>query len=149
MSTLRIYRRAAIVLPDNVLFEDKTGEVFEILMQNCNFQTIICLPRGRFTPYAQGVKANVIFFRKGLADKIEVRYSKTKAMLDRLPQSILSKAFRGQLVDQDQNDEPASVFLDRIKTEKNKLSPNRKGKKAKAYNVKPEISLGAEGVVKL
>ena len=58
--------RAAIVLPDNVLFEDKAGEVFKILMQDCNVHTVLRLPRGTFTPYAQGVKANVIFLQKGL-----------------------------------------------------------------------------------
>ena len=58
--------RAAIVLPDNCLFEDKAGEVFKILMQDCNLHTILRLPRGTFTPYSQGVKANVIFFQKGL-----------------------------------------------------------------------------------
>ncbi len=58
--------RAAIVLPDNCLFEDKAGEVFEILMQDCNLHTVLRLPRGTFTPYSQGVKANVIFFQKGM-----------------------------------------------------------------------------------
>ena len=57
--------RAAMVLPDNCLFEDKAGEVLEILMQDCNLHTILRLPRGTFTPYSQGVKANVIFFQKG------------------------------------------------------------------------------------
>ena len=66
MSTLQPGGRAAIVLPDNVLFEDKAGEVFKILMQDCNLHTILRLPRGTFTPYAQGVKANVIFLQKGL-----------------------------------------------------------------------------------
>jgi type I restriction enzyme M protein len=66
MSVLKPGGRAAVVLPDNVLFEDKAGEVFEILMQDCNLHTILRLPRGTFTPYAQGIKANVIFFQKGL-----------------------------------------------------------------------------------
>ena len=57
--------RAAMVLPDNCLFEDKAGEVLEILMQDCSLHTILRLPRGTFTPYSQGVKANVIFFQKG------------------------------------------------------------------------------------
>ncbi len=35
-------------------------------MQDCNWHTILRLPRGTFTPYSQGVKANVIFFQKGL-----------------------------------------------------------------------------------
>ena len=65
MNTLKRGGRAAVVLPDNCLFEDKAGEVFEILMQDCNLHTILRLPRGTFTPYSQGVKANVIFFQKG------------------------------------------------------------------------------------
>ena len=66
VNTLKLGGRAAMVLPDNCLFEDKAGEVFEILMQDCNLHTILRLPRGTFTPYSQGVKANVIFFQKGL-----------------------------------------------------------------------------------
>lgn len=58
--------RAAIVLPDNCLFEDKAGEVFKLVMQDCNLHTILRLPRGTFTPYSQGVKANVIFLQKGI-----------------------------------------------------------------------------------
>jgi type I restriction enzyme M protein len=66
MNTLKPGGRAAMVLPDNCLFEGKAGEVFEILMQDCNLHTVLRLPRGTFTPYSQGVKANVIFFQKGL-----------------------------------------------------------------------------------
>ncbi len=66
VNTLKRGGRAAMVLPDNCLFEDKAGEVFEILMQDCNLHTILRLPRGTFTPYSPGVKANVIFFQKGM-----------------------------------------------------------------------------------
>jgi type I restriction enzyme M protein len=65
MTILKPGGRAAVVLPDNCLFEDKAGEVFEILMKDCNLHTILRLPRGTFTPYSQGVKANVVFFQKG------------------------------------------------------------------------------------
>ncbi|MBI4802808.1 MAG: N-6 DNA methylase, partial [Elusimicrobia bacterium] len=65
MSALKTGGRAAMVLPDNCLFEDKAGEVFKLLMQDCNLHTVLRLPRGTFTPYSQGVKANVIFFQKG------------------------------------------------------------------------------------
>jgi type I restriction enzyme M protein len=65
MTVLKPGGRAAIVLPDNCLFEGKAGEVFEILMQDCNLHTVLRLPRGTFTPYSQGVKANVVFFQKG------------------------------------------------------------------------------------
>lgn len=50
----------------------------------------------------------------GIADQIEARYTKAKAQMDRLPQSILAKAFRGELVPQDPNDEPADVLLSRL-----------------------------------
>ncbi len=66
LTTLKPGGRAAIVLPDNVLFADQAGEVFKILMQDCNLHTVLRLPRGTFTPYSQGVKANVIFFTKGI-----------------------------------------------------------------------------------
>lgn len=65
MNVLKPGGRAAMVLPDNVLFEQKAGDVFKILMEDCNLHTILRLPRGTFTPYSQGVKANVIFFQKG------------------------------------------------------------------------------------
>lgn len=58
--------RAAMVLPDNVLFSDEAGNVFKYLMEDCNVHTVLRLPNGTFTPYSQGVKANVIFFQKGL-----------------------------------------------------------------------------------
>lgn len=58
--------RAAMVLPDNVLFTDAAGDVIKYLMEDCDVHTLLRLPNGTFTPYSQGVKANVIFFRKGL-----------------------------------------------------------------------------------
>jgi type I restriction enzyme M protein len=57
--------RAAIVLPDNCLFADQAGEIFKILAEDCSLHTILRLPRGTFTPYSQGVKANVVYFTKG------------------------------------------------------------------------------------
>lgn len=60
-SLLRINGRAAVVLPDNVLFEGGAGEtVRRKLMHECELHTILRLPTGIF--YAQGVKANVLFF---------------------------------------------------------------------------------------
>ena len=57
--------RAAIVVPDNVLFADKAADVFEILMADCNLHTVLRCPRGTFTPYSPGTKTNVIFFTRG------------------------------------------------------------------------------------
>jgi len=50
-----------------------------------------------------------------LANQIESRYPKAKQYVDSLKQSILAKAFRGELVPQDPNDEPATVLLERIR----------------------------------
>lgn len=59
--------RAAIILPDNCLFADQAGEVFKIVTQDCDLHTVLRLPRGAFSPYSAGVKANVVFFTKGYA----------------------------------------------------------------------------------
>lgn len=59
--------RAAVVLPDNVLFADGDGErIRQDLMQKCNLHTILRLPTGIF--YAQGVKTNVLFFTRGQSE---------------------------------------------------------------------------------
>ncbi|HEX5219175.1 MAG TPA: restriction endonuclease subunit S [Verrucomicrobiae bacterium] len=50
-----------------------------------------------------------------LADQIEARFQKARAQVDKLTPSLLAKAFRGQLVPQDPNDEPAEKLLERIK----------------------------------
>lgn len=60
--------RAAVVLPDNVLFESNVGkQIRKDLMDKCNLHTILRLPTGIF--YAQGVKTNVLFFTKGITEK--------------------------------------------------------------------------------
>ncbi len=65
-----------------------------------------------------------------LADSIEQQYQLAGDQLENLNQSILAKAFRGELVPQDPNDEPASVLLERIKAEKAKVEqPKRTPKK--------------------
>jgi len=62
-SLLKIHGRAAVVVPDNVLFEGGAGETIrKKLLQECDVHTLLRLPTGIF--YAQGVKANVLFFDK-------------------------------------------------------------------------------------
>ena len=56
--------RAAVVVPDGVLFEDQAGAVFEILMEDCQLHTVLRLPNGTFAPYA-GTRTNVVFFTEG------------------------------------------------------------------------------------
>ncbi len=60
--------RAAVVVPDNVLFEDNTGRrLRQMLLDWCDLHTILRLPTGIF--YAQGVKTNVLFFTRGKRER--------------------------------------------------------------------------------
>ena len=65
MSNLLPNGKAAMVVPDNVLFDSGAGtRIRKILLEDFALHTILRLPVGTFTPYAAGVKANVIFFSK-------------------------------------------------------------------------------------
>ncbi len=60
--------RAAIVVPDNVLFEDNTGRRLRSwVLELCELHTLLRLPTGIF--YAQGVKTNVLFLTRGVNDR--------------------------------------------------------------------------------
>lgn len=68
MTILKDGGRAAIVLPDNVLFDAHAGkQIRKLLLTDCQLHTILRLPIGTFTPYSPGVQANILFFRKGMA----------------------------------------------------------------------------------
>lgn len=66
------------------------------------------------------------------ADQLEAKVNEARTRIDRLTQSILAKAFRGELVPQDPNDEPASVLLERIKAQRAVAPKAKRGKKASA-----------------
>jgi type I restriction enzyme M protein len=70
---LKVDGRAAVVVPDNVLFEGGAGETIRRkLLHECDVHTLLRLPTGIF--YAQGVKANVLFFdRKPGSDQSATR----------------------------------------------------------------------------
>jgi type I restriction enzyme M protein len=65
LTVLKSGGRAAIVVPDNVLFAQQAGEVFQVLMEDCDVHTLLRCPRGTFSPYTEGTRTNVIFFNKG------------------------------------------------------------------------------------
>lgn len=69
-----------------------------------------------------------------LADQIEARYDRAKQHFDRLSQSILAKAFRGELVPQDPNDEPAEELLKRVQSQRanSECKPRAPKQKSKA-----------------
>ncbi len=78
-----------------------------------------------------------------VANRLKQNYKEAKAYLDQLNQSILAKAFRGELVPQDPNDEPASVLLERIRAEREKLDTRKKAKgktEKKSRKAKPEAA---------
>lgn len=64
------------------------------------------------------------------ADQLEAKIASAKSRIDHLTQSILAKAFRGELVPQDPNDEPASVLLERIKTQRAAAPKAKRARKA-------------------
>lgn len=76
------------------------------------------------------------------ADRLEARYLTARKQVDQLTPSLLAKAFRGELVEQNPNDEPASVLLERIKAERAKSvatrSPAPANSRRKAKESRPE-----------
>lgn len=64
------------------------------------------------------------------ADQLEDKVASAKSRIDHLTQSILAKAFRGELVPQDPNDEPASVLLERIKAQRAAAPRAKRSRKA-------------------
>jgi type I restriction enzyme, S subunit len=66
------------------------------------------------------------------AERFEAEAARARALIDRLEAAILTKAFRGELVPQDPNDEPASVLLDRIRAQRAAAPKTKRGRRAKA-----------------
>lgn len=78
-----------------------------------------------------------------LADQLEARLTAARKIIERLTPALLAKAFRGELVPQDPNDEPASVLLERIRAarqaEAAASGPSRRGRKKAAANPVPSL----------
>jgi type I restriction enzyme M protein len=51
------------------MFADQAGQIFKVLMEDCNVHTVLRCPRGTFAPYTAGTKTNVVFFTKGQPTK--------------------------------------------------------------------------------
>ncbi|QGJ67401.1 restriction endonuclease subunit S [Xanthomonas oryzae pv. oryzae] len=64
------------------------------------------------------------------ADQLEAKVAAAQQRIDALTQSLLAKAFRGELVPQDPSDEPASVLLDRIRAQRAATPKPKRGRKA-------------------
>lgn len=79
-----------------------------------------------------------------LADVVEKQYQAAKLRIDRLTQSLLAKAFRGELVPQDPNDEPAAELLKRIQAERAAQAPVKRStikKSARASEKKSAMAV--------
>jgi type I restriction enzyme S subunit len=76
-----------------------------------------------------------------IADGIEERYKKAKGYVNKLAQAILAKAFRGELVTQDPNDEPASVLLERIREERDKKADKSQAGKTKNHRRQRQLGM--------
>ncbi|WP_226889367.1 restriction endonuclease subunit S [Nostoc sp. MG11] len=77
--------------------------------------------------------------------QIQQQHQQAEEQLNRLNQSILAKAFRGELVPQDPDDEPASVLLERIRAEREKL--NNSNKKSQAAGKRRSKTVEGQGVL--
>lgn len=67
------------------------------------------------------------------ADRLEARYKTARAQVDRLTPALLEKAFQGELVPQDPNDEPASVLLERIRSELTTAKQSKSSDRAQRF----------------
>ncbi|QOR76332.1 MAG: restriction endonuclease subunit S [Thermoflavifilum sp.] len=102
-----------------------------IAQPNCNAQKLsnILIPLPPLEEQHEIVRRVEKLF--ALADSIEEKYKKAHERVEKLEQAILARAFRGELVKPDPNDEPAEELLKRILEEKAKLEREQKGKKRK------------------
>lgn len=91
--------RAAIVVPDNVLFEDGRGRALrQMMMDWCDLHTILRLPTGIF--YAQGVKTNVLFLTRGKTETSNTKATWIYDLRAQMPKfgkttPLISAHFRG------------------------------------------------------
>jgi type I restriction enzyme S subunit len=141
--TVFIVRPGVSVIDDFLLLSLKENSVMEWLIKEMNSNTgVPTLGKGVFEKVPIRVptiaEQNEIVRRVeelfAHANTVEKQYNDAKARTNRLTQSILAKAFRGELVQQDSNDEPASKLLARIKAEQAKLSKGKIQKTKKTAN---------------
>jgi type I restriction enzyme, S subunit len=86
-----------------------------------------------FEEQAEIVRRVEALFAK--ADRIEAQYQKARQNADRLTPALLAKAFRGELVPQDPNDEPASALLERVKADRATKPEGKKGRSGKTKKI--------------
>lgn len=129
VSSLYIEKYLTSPLAKNILSQDSHGGTMEILNLGILKTLPIPLPPEK---EQQEIVQRVEALLK-IADVVENHYSKAQEQLDKLPQAILAKAFRGELVPQDPHDEPAPALLERIKAGRAQaVKPEKKPKRQAA-----------------
>ncbi len=109
-------------------------------VNNINAEQLKALMIPAPTLEAQGHVVSVIRSADARADRVEAEAARARVLLDRLEAAILTRAFKGELVPQDPNDEPARVLLERIRIARaQELQPKpKRGRKAVAPRIPRE-----------
>lgn len=101
-------------------------------MPKINGETVRMLPVPVIDPKEREEIVRRIEHAFAAIDRLAAEAASAQKLLDRLDQAVLAKAFRGELVPQDPNDEPASVLLDRIRAERAAAPAPKRGRRPKA-----------------
>lgn len=125
------------LLPEFIYFLFISPQINKSIIDNSSSTTLPILNKSRFerlfiplTPLSEQNKiVEEIERRLSVTDEIEKVVELSLKQAERLRQSLLKKAFEGKLVPQDPTNEPASILLERIKKEKEKLDVERKSKR--------------------
>ncbi len=108
------------------------GNVKGVAQQGINLRDLKELPAPTGDTDAQREVVMRILRAFDWIDRLASEATSARRLIDRLDQAVLAKAFRGELVPQAPEDEPASVLLDRIRAERGAAPKTKRGRKAKA-----------------
>ncbi|UPQ82677.1 restriction endonuclease subunit S [Pseudomonas knackmussii] len=122
---LALCLRTEEVLNHAVSRAKATAGQFNLTLEICRELPLPVPPEEEQTEIVRRVEQLFAF-----ADRLEARVTAAQSRLNHLTQSILAKAFRGELVPQDPNDEPASVLLERIKAQRAAAPKAKRGRRA-------------------
>jgi type I restriction enzyme S subunit len=111
------------------------SEVVGVAQSHFNVSSMKITPLNLPIPEEQAEIVRRVETLFAYADRLEAQYQKARTHLDRLTPALLDKAFRGELVPQDPNDEPASLLLERIQAER-QTTP-KQTRKTKTSKKKP------------
>ncbi|WP_325918496.1 restriction endonuclease subunit S [Pseudomonas frederiksbergensis] len=124
---LALCLRTESVLAHAISRAKATAGQFNLTLEICRELPIPVPPVAEQTEIVRRVDQLFAF-----ADQLEAKVISAQSRINHLTQSILAKAFRGELVPQDPNDEPASVLLERIKAQRAAAPKAKRGRKASA-----------------